>query len=93
MRPLARLALVDDTAQLPHSAAHDVAENFTMSQRNLVAKRFQVPGYVLPKCIGNSRHLPAASPDVANKQSIDQLSRFGFSRIGQMQVDHGRLQA
>jgi len=84
------ITLVDDPAQFAGATTHDGAEHFAMTKRNVVSKSFQVCRCVLPQGIRDRRHALTLAPP---KDLFDRLPCIGLGGLGQMQIDHRRLQA
>jgi len=85
------VASIDDAAQLSRPATHDRTENLAVSHRHPIAERLEICRCVLPQAVRHRKHrLLLTAP---TKELLDRRSRIDFRRLGQMQVDHGRLQA
>ena len=88
----AAFALVNDSAQFARPATSDETQHFTMSQGNSIAKLFQISRRMLSQTISNAGHRWLVVL-LAPKDCFDHLAGIGRSSFGQMQVNHGRLQA
>jgi len=100
---LAVVTMVNDSTQLTRSTTGDRTEHFAVTGGNRVAKRLKVCRYVLPQAVCDRGHrlplptalavaLRAAAAGWPLKDLLDHRAGIDFGDIGQMQVDHRRLQ-
>ncbi len=92
MLSAAPIAFVQDSAQLARSATRDRTDHLAMHERHSLAELLDVSRCVLPQAVRNRSHrLVFVRP--ASKELLDRLPRVDFGDLGQMQIDHCRLQA
>ncbi len=97
---LARLAAIHHVAKLTRFATRDQSQHLAVMGRHALLVLGDVAGSKRSQCIGDGQvrrlrdgdHLLAGFL-AADKQLVDDLSRIRFGGLGQMQVDHRRLQA
>ena len=86
------IAFVQDSAQLARPATRDDADHLAVHEWHSLAELVEISRCVLPQAVRNRSHrLVFVRP--ASKELLDRLPRVDFGDLGQMQIDHCRLQA
>jgi hypothetical protein len=85
-----RFAFETYMAQLARATAGDCRKHLTVAKRNVGTELIEVTRRVLPETV--SDRWPRARLGTC-KDLFDLPPRTLFGRVGQVQVDHGRLKA
>ena len=79
----------DRVPQFARATARDGTEHFSLLERDFVRVQLQKPVAMLPQTVGDSRHGLTRT----TKQFVNHLPCVNRRRVGQMQINHRRLQA